>query len=230
MEKIFKKYDKVLSLGSNCFVKSFLQYSNIIQETNFFDNIGSPMWGVCELLENDFGDLSNIQDYDKLQINDKLKTLTNKRYYLRLKHQDHIWRNNKPDLKSLNNLFVTFERRAKRFQEHLKDNKKILFIRLEQDDSKRVFYPEYKGKNEGDEIKYVKEFSKIIKRKYPELTFDILFISKIVDPSYDEENKIIIMPNPYEDMHWDDCNNKLNTICTSNFDLINTHFVINKNY
>ena len=147
MDKIFKSFDKVLSLGTNCFVKSFMQYNNISQETNFFDHIGSPMWGICDLVENGFQHLSEQDDYDKLHITNNLDIFSNKRYYLRLKHDDHIYKKQNMNYKTLNNMFLTLERRGARFVDLLKTLKNILFIRLEQDDSKRISYEEYKVKN-----------------------------------------------------------------------------------
>ena len=220
MDLIFKNYDKVLSIGSSCFVKSFLQSNNIQQETNFFDYIGSSMWGICDLIENNFEGLSNIEDYDLLHISDNLDIFSNKKYYLRLKHQNFIYQKNKINIHAFKNMCNTFERRAERFENLLRTMKRILFIRMEQDDSKRFLYDEYKDKNNGNELSYVISFAKILKEKYHELEFNILFISKSNDNLFDTDNNILILKNKYEDMNWDDCNEKLNNICNYNLELI----------
>lgn len=221
MEEIFKNYDKVLSLGTSCYIKSFLQTKGIIQETNLFDNIGSSMWGICELFENDFEGLSNLDNFDRISINDNLNLLTNKKYYLRFKHEDYMFRK---DNRALLNLLKTLDRRASRFKDHLENNKKILFIRLEQDDSKRTLHPEYVDKNNGKENEFVIKFSRLLKEYYKDLDFLIIHISK-GNLFYDTENNIVTLPNTYEYMTWNDCNEKLNVIFNSHIDFIESHLI-----
>ena len=47
-------FDKVISIGSNCYPKCFIQASLYGGETEFFDYIGTSMWSINELLVNDF--------------------------------------------------------------------------------------------------------------------------------------------------------------------------------
>ena len=226
MDKIFKNFDRVLSLGTSCFIKSFLQKYGISQETNLFDNIGSPMWGICELFENNFEGLSEIENYDRLNISKGLSILSNKKYYLRFKHEDYMFKNNNVQNKPLSTLFKTLERRADRFKEHLKNNKKVLLVRLEQDDSKRVMYPEYENKNNDNEREYIVKFSQFLKLNYKDLDFFIIYISKKNSQHYDEINNILTLFNKNDTMTWGDCNEKLNSIFLENMDFIKNNLIL----
>ena len=87
MEEKLKKYDKIISLGSNCYVKFFLKHIKYDQETYFFDNIGSPMWSVCELIKHNFEDVLNFNDYNSEIINKGCaRIVTNTKYNLKFKH------------------------------------------------------------------------------------------------------------------------------------------------
>ena len=48
--------NQVISLGSMCFVKLFLNKINKNQETHFFDWIGTSVWSIRLALENNFED------------------------------------------------------------------------------------------------------------------------------------------------------------------------------
>ncbi len=44
----------VISFGFNCFVKIFLKKINLQQETHFFDWIGSSMWSIRKIFQDNF--------------------------------------------------------------------------------------------------------------------------------------------------------------------------------
>jgi len=52
MDKLNNSYDRIVSLGSTCCIKAWLRAYNIEGETNFYDWVGSSMWGIVKLLED----------------------------------------------------------------------------------------------------------------------------------------------------------------------------------
>ena len=228
MKHVFKKYDKIISLGFNCYIKRFMEEEGIKQETNLFDYIGTPMWGINEFIENDFSKLTLIDDFEKMKITSKEpeNIFTNKRYYFRFKHDNLIPNKgtNKVNINSFSKLKSTLERRIQRFNSMLSSPKKILFIRLEQDNTNRIEYEEYKEKDKIPELEYVILFSKIIKNKYPLINFNILFISKTNENKYDTENSILIIKNR-ENIVWKTCQIQLQKICNHNIDFIKNSLI-----
>lgn len=201
---------KIISLGFNCFIKMFTNDIGIKQETNFFDYIGTSMWAINKLFENNFANLFNEDDYENLKIQtDNLIVITNKHYYFRFLHD---FKNNTNinlikcnidkiiDQKIIDDVKVQFykfkevyERRIIRLKDLLIKEKKILFIRLEETMHKRIIYDEYKSYFEKPELDYIIDYSKMIKINYPNLHFKIIYISKIHDNKYMIENNLIIL-------------------------------------
>ena len=223
----FKKYDKVISLGCNCYIKVFMASNGVEEETNLFDYIGTSMWGICDLFYDDNSDsLCDIKQFQKMHIFKNSYILTNKKYYIRFQHENYIHQisTNSINTTSFKTLESTLRRRWNRLKNILKNKKSILFIRLEQDNKNRIEYNEYKEKQNKNEIEYVIEFSKNIKRQYPSLKFNILFISKSNNNYYDEANNIVIVNNIY-DITSDNCKDKLNEIIKTNDEFISTSLV-----
>ena len=54
MNKFMDKFDEVSSLGYNCYTKLYFNSRKMDKETQFFDYIGTSVWSIIELLENDF--------------------------------------------------------------------------------------------------------------------------------------------------------------------------------
>lgn len=219
---LFKKFDKVLSLGYNCDVKNLIYTNGVNQETNFFDDKGTSMWSICDLLKNDFSGLSEIENYGQMNIRERHRILVNKKYYIRFQHESYLFNEHSNNNKHNNNLFdmfKTLERRADRFKEHLTKYNKILFIRLEECNKGRIMYPEYKEKNNKEEYEYVLEFSRIIKKKYKNLNYFIIYISTKKYKEYDEENKVITLCNR-------ECEEKLIDVFKNNIDLLNNILLV----
>lgn len=187
--------NNIISLGYNCFIKKYLDYKYVKTETSFFDYIGTSMWTINELINNDFKDLFDINDYKLLKILNKY-TVVNKKYYIRV---PHCLDNN---LKNFNIFKDKYERRIIRLQTQLKENKKILFIRLEENMLNREIYPEYKDKFKKTELEYIYEFCDLMKIKYPKLEIKFIYISKNHETKID--NNIIILKNNY-DFEYSNC-------------------------
>ena len=115
---------KIYSLGYNCCVKRYIDTISKKGATNLFDYIGSSMWAINKLFENDFQDLFDINMYKNMEITPNYNVITNEKYYFRFLH----------DLKTMDNFKKfkeSYERRIIRFKEDLNNKNKILFIRLE---------------------------------------------------------------------------------------------------
>ena len=183
------------------------------------------MWSICELIENDFKGIGsvNTSDYGILETIPNEHVFVNKKYYLRFKHQTFVSKTKKLDEKGFCTMLETNERRAERFKTTLLEKKKILFVRYEQDDSNRTFYEEYKNKNIGKEYVDIVRFVKLMREKYPELEFKILFITHLGNSGefgYDTDNGVLRVKNTEMDMTWVNCHKKINGICENNMEII----------
>jgi len=205
MNNIFDKY-LLLSLGTNCNVKKYIDTIKPNNPTQFFDYIGTSMWAINELIENDFSGVFNIDDFESMKTSTNYGDIvTNKKYYLRFLH----------DLKNIDNdklrvfkykdsisvckasNFVEckekYERRSKRFIDLLSGSNKILFIRLEEDNRNRIMYDMYKEKLQKSELEYTFDLSNTLKRKYTNLDFMILVISFNHDNMYYAKSNVIVL-------------------------------------
>lgn len=193
MEEKLKKYDKIISLGSNCYVKFFLKHIKYDQETYFFDNIGSPMWSVCELIKHNFEDVLNFNDYNSEIINKGCaRIVTNTKYNLKFKHDLRDLRAGCDGVEFVK-FKETYNRRIKRFQDLLSSEDNVLFIRFEEMKENRIINTSYIDKNKISELEYIKLFSEFITTNFPNLKFKIVFISKTWGNKVDEKNKIVII-------------------------------------
>lgn len=96
----------------------------------------------------------------------------------------------------IENVIQKYERRIDRFKEILSSNNKIVFLRYEEPMVKRFIHNQYLENYKKSEYYYVVEFSKIMKRLYPELDFIIVFFKCMKSESerrYDADNNIIIL-------------------------------------
>lgn len=221
MCSLLHKYDKVVSLGSNCLVKIFVDSVIKKQETQFFDNIGTSMWSINKLIETNFEGVFDIDEFCNLRILNTGKDqyiITNKKLYLVFKH-DFYQSQTKPfvyDPVIFDKFIYKYQRRIKRFNELLSSDQSLLFIRLEQSNSIRVMYEEYADKFVVPEIEYVKEFSSLIKTINPEKKFLIIYISKKLDNAYDTDNNIIVVRDTYNIVDWTKCIKQLRDLFNDN--------------
>ena len=193
MNKFLKSFDKIISLGSNCYVKMFLESQFKKEETQFFDYIGSSMWSINELLKNDFKGLYDYKNFEKKHILNKgdKYIFTNNLYYLRFKHDfKQNFNSNindiKEDVKFLE--FINkYKRRQNRFIQLLNNKETILFIRYEEDNKYRVKYYEKK-----DELEFIYEFMKILKTINQDKKFFFILLSH--DKNFeDKDNNLLVI-------------------------------------
>lgn len=176
----------MFSLGYNCDAKLFIR--KLFKENNpsqLFDWIGIPLWGINKMLNNDFDKFFEMDDMISYKF-DKYLTLMNKEYFMRFLHERLFLK-----CKRFDHLFKKkYERRIDRFKELLNGDKKIVFVVLEENRPGRVeslpdelkqHYPSI-GENyhkEQHELskKQMVEFCNIIKTKYGNSNFKVLYFS-----------------------------------------------------
>jgi len=199
-----ESFDQYLSLGSNCYIKKYLQLIKKTGETQYFDYTGTSVWSIIDLFNKNFKDMYNPKLIEKIKIvTNKESMVTNTKYYVRLLHDfDH-----KKDTLTENDIkaFVDkYQRRQKRLYEILMSKSKILFMRLEQDNKNRIFYDRYinKNVNVNDELTDLKTLSDLFKNKFPKLQFAILHINYNNNRVFDLDHNIVSVPSNTTSLNW----------------------------
>ena len=190
-----RKFNSVVSLGSNCYPKFFI--SKILKpeygETQLFDFIGSSMWSINSLLLNDFADLTNPLDFEKIPIlENEAPIVTNTKYYLRFKH----------DLKTLGDLEgVEFRdkinRRIVRFKKTIEYSSKLLFIRYQESQKGRIVYTPLLR----SELEELEEFIDIIHIKFKCKSPIVIYINLDID-GWNERRDILSVKVDTLDCDW----------------------------
>jgi len=203
---------KLYSLGYNCCIKRYIDTLDK-KATNLFDYIGSSMWSINKLFENDFQDLFDINMYKNMEILPNCNIITNEKYYLRFTH----------DLTSMTNFETfkeTYQRRILRLREDFNNENKILFFRLEESHKDRIIYDQYKKNFKKNELAYLKDFYVTIKTKFPFLNFKIIYISEIFETSILKYYDILILKNN-ELIDWNNCVEIFEKLFEENKEIIN---------
>jgi len=176
----------MFSLGYNCDAKIFIR--KLFKNNNpsqLFDWIGIPLWGINKMLNTDFENFFKTDDMIPYKF-DKYSTLMKKEYFMRFLHERLFLKYRKFD-----QLFKKkYERRIDRFKELLNGDKKIVFVVLEENrpgrieslpDELKQHYPTsgenyHKDQHEMSK-KQMAEFCEIIKTKYGNSNFKVLYFS-----------------------------------------------------
>ncbi len=209
-----------ISLGYNCGVKKFLNEGlGINVATNFFDFIGSPMWGINELFNCGFNGLTDVSDYKNVKLleNEEPKSLTNTKYSLRFTHDLEL----NSSVSRIKTVVERYMRRKTRLYNILNSTTQVLFYRYEENMNNRIIHDEYKTKYTKKEYEYVKEFSDIIKIKFPKLKFKIIYFTRnIIESQNDHNNILSIDIKNYEPIEWANSVEKFSQIVRDNKDQI----------
>ena len=239
LQRLLKNYELV-SLGYSCYPK-FIIREIIDKETNFFDWVASSTWSILNLLDNNFNNVLNENNYhyfNKQFIpHSPDNFIYNKEYYLRFIHDDDF-------LKNTNewNVFQSkYTRRIDRFKNLLKSTNDVLFFYLEENLIRfDKLYPEiekyYPKNNENYHIEQSKleqsrmhDIVKTIKTKYNKHNFKIMYFSHLVDKTHYKDNIIFIKTDcHYNQFEWDKVarNHGIKSII-DNYDYIND--ILNNN-
>ena len=187
-----------ISLGHNCFPRMYIE---TIYKQSYprlpFDYIGTPMWGINHILQDNFKTFASksVLDIRELYVNNTDLYLLNPTYMFTFIH-DHNYKDNDRIRKIPNNTYNTIEndylRRIERWNTLLKSGTKLLFFRLSRNEEKRILYSEALGKP--SEKESLEIFSRLMKEKGIE--FRILYFSYDVTQSYDPSTQIIYINIP----------------------------------
>lgn len=185
LEKILNLFNniQVISLGSMCFVKLFLDKIGLKQETHFFDWIGSSLWSISLALENNFEELLDRNQLSYMHILNKEDEYvwTHAKYYLRFKHDfKQTYKKQTNDIKEneWNDFKNKYERRYLRLFSTLQNNNNLIFIRLEEIKENRINYPQYDIHKIHNDIEETINISNWLKTYNPNLKFKIIFIER----------------------------------------------------
>jgi hypothetical protein len=195
------KYNKILSLGANCYPKLFI--SKILKpsygETELFDYIGTSMWSINLLLLNDFQGLYDKNNFELLQI---LKcgpyVVTNTKYYLRFKHDL-----NTVKMAESADFQEKMKRRIDRFKLNVSKNEHVLFIRQQESKKKRLPYNLHENRSEIDELH---DFIDTLHMKYNCKKATVIFINLEHD-GWNERHDILSIKVDSLDYDWKNAHN-----------------------
>jgi len=232
IKNLFEITNNLLSIGYNCFFKKFIKEKLMYKkETQFFDYIGTSMWSINELLLNDFDNFFNSEYYKKIQIktNEDSNFLSHTKYYVRFPHDlIDIKFNNNYNSPYFINFIETYQRRKTRLYNFLTNCNKVIFLRLEEDNDERILYPEYEEKIKKTEFENLIIFTEIIKKKFCNLNFVVIFVSHSLETNIDDTNNIIILNcGKYKVNDWKKSQDELEQIFLENYEYIKT-FLENK--
>lgn len=168
------KYAHFISIGYVCSVPALIFQMGKRSAAYAFDNMAIPMWGVAELIENNFdGFLSDLEPLRLFEDSDET-FLTDKRYYARFASG------------TISTASVARENAIKRVERLLQllseTTEPVLFIRCEEQHEydnrgQRIARPEYAEKYSKDEKHWINVFANALKQKYPQLNFKVLFLT-----------------------------------------------------
>jgi hypothetical protein len=194
----------------------------ISQETNFFDYTGTPMWAINELITNNFTNFFDKNKYQEIQTKSSNinKYITHIDYYIRFPHD--IRNYNELNSNIFSDFCQKYKRRIIRLNDILNKNKKVLFIRTQEQMNNRILFEQHKEKYAKNELEYIINFSNIIKSKYPNLDFKILYLSETNKQDYLQENNIVIIQHKIP-IIFTNYEISFNKIFSDNIDFINLH-------
>jgi Putative papain-like cysteine peptidase (DUF1796) len=144
-------------------------------EAYVFDRVGSPMWAVQELMENDFEDFMLEENVQCKKLFDK----SDKEFCVDTKYNVRF-PGTISNIEKLDKVKVSLLKRKDRLINKLKSGESILFIRAEEPQKYPSLgnrLPLYEDKYEHGELYYLKLFSESLKTNYPNLKFKILFMN-----------------------------------------------------
>lgn len=207
LTKIWKDIN-LISIGYNCYPA--LVINKIKDEPrNLFDWMGSSLWGIKKLIEDDFPIITNKEDlciyeYDWYSKNKKLYIPTNKKYFIRFFHDFNKSLNKLPNITE--EFKVKIIRRSIRTQKVLKDKKPLLLFHLEDVRNRtnytmeghEIYYPDINNNK-----RYIEEYSKkslndaisltdIITNKY-NTNILMVYFSMYLETQHIKSNNIFII-------------------------------------
>ncbi len=194
----FKTDDwKFVSQGYNCYCKTYIANSlQILQPTEFFDFIGSPMWAVMQLIQNEFQDIKRGETViEPVEVVPGTTVQTERGYNLRFRH-DFTVQTKRLSRFEMDFVLSKYERRAKCFLKLLQEEKKIVFLRLEEKmEGRKVLSEEnHLYYSTASEIEYLQQFSNFLSSIATSLRFQIIFLAYEDKEARRVDDHIVVIP------------------------------------
>jgi hypothetical protein len=210
MSNTLKKF-KVLSIGTNCFGRKYIEKYIEPRELHVFDRIGTTMWSIVQLVKNDFDGLLDKNNFEltKIYEND-VPIYVNQRYFAKFLHDDF-------SDKKINETAETYKRRIDRFKQSLKSNKFIIFLRIQEWQVGQILNEECKKHNQKREYEYLEEFSEWATSQ--QIQFRIIYIGQI-EKKYDDKYKIICLNDKANQYVWETCEKSISKLLENNEEFI----------
>jgi len=199
-------FDYIVTLGHNCIPSLYAFAKKKFIENPLFDHVWTPAWAIKELLVNKFDGFFDKTKYEYMQAveGSPLKFPTNKQYFIKFYPDDPI--------KNFDDFVHTFRIKKNIFYEDiLKSNKKILFLRYEEPienpshklTGKGIMSDEHAVYYQNNEIYHMTELSYYLQATYPNLHFHIMLIGNPTTPAmelnYDPISQLFTIPNEHLD-------------------------------
>jgi len=207
-----------VSLGYTCHPSMFITALGFqdkkFYERYVFDWVGSPMWSICKLIEEDFSDLNTKElfVYKNHFTGKEESYITNTKYNIIFAHDYH---NTMTDVHH-KEIKEKYDRRISRFKNLLSSGKPILFIRAERDRPRLINFPEY-GITEPEKF-YVEKFSKMMRDRG--VPFKILYFTSSYPRGWDPVNKICYVQFKKKDPDISVTGDQIMEICKANLGFI----------
>lgn len=194
MNELFGREDVFpISLGYNCTVKSFIevlgQRDKIPYLRQPFDWLGTSMWSICKVIENDFTDFANRE---KIQMRRRF-TNSSDEYPTNIVYNIPFLHDYGGHFKQISDakwaeVTENYNRRIERWKTTLASDKHKIFIRLEMHDASRIQYFDDEYMNPLEEKTYIEKFADMMKDRG--VSYTILFISRIHPTYWDTPHRI----------------------------------------
>lgn len=195
-----ENYDNIIPIGYICNITKMLKNTNNRKTAYPFDSMAIPAWAVEELIDNDFTDLLDPSNMDRIPLfeGSTKEYVVDKEYYIRLPLREPI--GYKFD-KYKAGLTVKTNRLLEKLQS---TTESTLFVRVQEpnnytDLGDRIILPAHSDKYANDELFYLRKLSATLKSKYPSLTFKILFMNTTEGDFVDVSNNIVGINVPFCD-------------------------------
>ena len=211
-----------ISLGFNCHValciEKFGRMDSCFYERQVFDWLGSPMWGIYELVKNDFADfLTGLVIRQRYIYKDESYPI-NTKYDITFLH-DFGTKVTKIAPNLMLSVTRQYERRIERLRALLTGQQKLLFIRLERDPSDKIICPESTSSIRSESESIVL-FADLIKAKG--VSYTIVYLTFSEPKAFDAERRICYVHFNKVDPLVNFTNDRIMKIIKANSDFIKT--------
>jgi hypothetical protein len=175
-------HDIVMSLGSDCYTRFFLNNLYGKKETQLFDYIGSSMWSINDMIENDFEGLTDVSNYSiRTIMKDTPSMPVHERYNLRFLHDGRVIENRRRRRELKKDFVDKLMRRAQRFKETIMSARNPLFVRVQEKTGIRWKPKEFPA----DEMSELLRFRELLRTKYGVTQCTIVYVNRDYDGERD---------------------------------------------